>query len=85
MSLKKTINRRQGVIAIVNKGPFDDPNPGGERNYEVRINNEVICHFKHKRSDGLEKCLLKAAEAVKMERMTRDIKIFMGMEKDSKC
>ena len=52
------------MIAIVNVGPHDDPDPGGWRDYEVRINYDVICRFRHQRSDGLEMCLLKAAEAV---------------------
>lgn len=51
------------MIAIVNIGP-DDGDPGGWRDYEVRINYDVICRFRHQRSDGLEMCLLKAAEAV---------------------
>ena len=51
------------MIAIVNVGPHDDPNPLGERNYELRINSDVIATFKHKRGDGLAKCLMLAAAA----------------------
>lgn len=51
------------MIAIVNVGP-QDKNPGGLRNYEVRINHKVICTFTHYRRDGLAECLRKAAEAV---------------------
>ncbi len=55
------------MITIKNLGPdgrhFDD-GPGGWRLYEVRINRELICHFHHKRSDGLATCLRKAADAV---------------------
>ena len=32
------------MIAIVNVGPHDDPDPTGWRNYEVRINHEVIAY-----------------------------------------
>jgi hypothetical protein len=52
------------MIAIVNIGGGDESNPLGERNYEVRINHEVITTFKHKRSDGLGACLLEASKAV---------------------
>lgn len=52
------------MIAIVNCGPYDDPNPLGVRTYEVRINSEVITTFKHARGDGLAECLRKAANAV---------------------
>ncbi len=52
------------MIAIVNTGPKDDPNPMGWRDYEVRINRDVICRFKHKRSNGLGRCLMEAARAV---------------------
>lgn len=52
------------MIAIVNKGPHDAPDPNGERDYELRINREVIATFKHRRGDGLAACLMRAAEAV---------------------
>lgn len=52
------------MISIVNKGPYDDPDPGGERIYEVRINSTLIVSFQHCRRDGLAVCLRKAAEAV---------------------
>lgn len=58
------------MIAIVNIGPKTD-DPMGERNYEVRINEEVICYFKHNRSDGLESCMYRAAEAVRKENERR--------------
>lgn len=51
------------MIAIINKGPHTK-DLGGERNYEVRINDAVICTFKHKRFYGLAACLRAAAEAV---------------------
>ena len=52
------------MIAIVNVGPHDDPGPTGWRNYEVRINHEVIATFQHKREHGLARCLRMAAAAV---------------------
>ena len=51
------------MIAIVNIGPHDD-DPTGWRNYEVRINHEVIATFTHKREHGLARCLRLAAAAV---------------------
>ena len=52
------------MIAIVNVGPKDDPNVFGVRDYEVRINTRVVCSFKHRRADGLSKCLMEASRAV---------------------
>ena len=57
------------MIAIVNVGPHDDPDPTGYRNYEVRINHEVIATFQHKREHGLARCLRMAAAAVVDRRM----------------
>jgi hypothetical protein len=50
------------MIAIVNIGPQAE-DAEGERNYELRINREVLLCFKHKRSDGLSACLRAAADA----------------------
>lgn len=52
------------MIAIVNMGPYDQKDPLGWRTYEVRINREVIARFRHKRADGLSRCLLEASKAV---------------------
>lgn len=52
------------MIAIVNVGPHDNPDPTGWRTYEVRINHEVIATFTHKREHGLARCLKVAANAV---------------------
>lgn len=52
------------MIAIVNIGGGDPDDLGGWRHYEVRINKQVICRFRHKRSDGLAVCLRKAADSV---------------------
>ena len=51
------------MIAIINRGK-----KGKLRRYEVKINEEHICEFTHKRSDGLAVCLEKAAKAVRMQR-----------------
>ena len=56
------------MIAIVNMGPHDDKDAMGVRTYEVRINADVICTFKHRRSDGLGRCLLEASKAVELDK-----------------
>lgn len=55
------------MIAIVNIGPHDAKNPLGERTYEVRINSQVITTFRHKRADGLSRCLFEVSKAVAMK------------------
>lgn len=64
------------MIAIVNVGPHDDPNPLGERTYEVRINSRVITTFRHRRGDGLGQCLLAASKAVERQKWS-DVKTFI--------
>jgi len=54
------------MISITNKGPFNDPDPEGWRDYEIKINNDIIATFRHIRSDGLFVCLEKASEAAAM-------------------
>ncbi len=56
------------MIAIVNMGGGDSENFLGVRNYEVRINHEVITTFQHRRSDGLGVCLQKASRAVEKQK-----------------
>jgi hypothetical protein len=56
------------VIAIVNVGPHDDPDKLGWRTYEVRINSDVVCTFRHRRADGLGRCLLEASKAVERQK-----------------
>ena len=52
------------MIVIQNIGPHDGSDLLGVREYEVRINQEVICRFRHRRGDGLARCLLEASKAV---------------------
>lgn len=59
------------MIAIINRGPQTD-DPGGERNYEVKINHKSIAKFKHYRRDGLAVCLEKAAMAVREEKIENE-------------
>jgi len=75
--------RRLPVIAIVNVGPHDDPDKLGVRTYEVRINANVVCTFKHRRADGLGMCLLEASKAVerqKWEQASRILDIANGKD-----
>lgn len=51
------------MIAIINDG--SNPSTTGVHRYKVQINDKVICGFSHVREEGLEVCLLKAAEAVR--------------------
>ena len=49
------------MIAIVNVSTHHSPI--GWHEYELRINAKVIARFRHKREEGLTKCLERAAEA----------------------
>ena len=69
------------MIAIVNVGPHDDPDPTGWRTYEVRINHEVIATFRHKREHGLARCLLMAAAAVEDVR-AKELQAYFGEGKN---
>ena len=50
------------MIAIVNVTKHDKPT--GIHTYEVWINRDLIATFKHRREEGLSRCLQKAALAV---------------------
>lgn len=56
------------MIAIVNMGGGDPTDVMGVRNYEVRINRDVIATFTHRRSDGLARCLMEASKAVERDK-----------------
>ena len=63
------------MIAIVNVGPHDDPDKLGVRTYEVRINSDVVCTFRHRRADGLGRCLLEASKAVERQKWEQAARI----------
>lgn len=69
------------MIAIVNIGPFDQENPAGERNYELRINREVIATFQHRRADGLAACLQHAAEAARVAANNNILRGYIALQK----
>ena len=71
------------MIAIVNVGPHDDPDPTGWRTYEVRINHEVIATFRHKRDDGLVRSLSLASGAVLKKQMNDYAMVFTEWRKDN--
>lgn len=48
------------MIAIVNIDP--NPRESGLHLYSLRINQQEICQFTHKREDGLSTCLKRAAD-----------------------
>lgn len=51
------------MIQIVNVSPEDAPITG-EHDYHLKINNRVMCSFKHDRQqNGLSQCLRDAADA----------------------
>ena len=52
----------------------------GIQDYEVRINQTVIAKFRHKREDGLTKCLQLAAAAVERAKWKEFAKIIMERE-----
>lgn len=68
------------MIRIVQIGKKDD-NPGGERLYEVGINNDpAITTFIHRRSDGLAVCLSRASKAVERSDRDRALRILQELQ-----
>lgn len=63
------------MIAIVNVGPHDDSDKLGVRTYEVRINADVVCTFRHRRADGLGRCLMEASKAVERQKWEQAARI----------
>jgi hypothetical protein len=49
-------------VIIHNMGSLDGTQDGNHQ-YSLKVNNELICTFEHRRSEGLAKCLKRAAEA----------------------
>ncbi len=52
------------MIAIKNISSKQKAAAGGECLYEITIGRDTIARFTHKRSQGLGKCLERAAQAV---------------------
>jgi hypothetical protein len=71
-------SRGEGMIKIINKKP---EMPDKESTYHVYINDEFICEFKHKRIDGLGKCLMEAGKAVEKARLFEAWEVIKGFEK----
>lgn len=53
------------MICIVNVS--NELKPYGLHQYEVRVNQETIVRFSHKREDDLAECLRRAADAVEAD------------------
>ncbi len=49
----------------------------GIRNYELRVNHDVLVTFTHRRSDGLAQCLVLAAKALEKKKWT-DVATFLN-------
>lgn len=62
------------MIAIVNISK-EDVSPFGINQYELRINNDVICKFKHDRSKGLSDCLYQAWKAYEKHKFEKAHKL----------
>lgn len=54
---------RSRLVAIIIQNIDKNLREKGEHLYRLRINNQVICEFKHNREDSLSQCLMKAAAA----------------------
>ena len=65
------------MIAIVNVSKHSDP--FGWHDYELRINSQVIAAFRHKREDGLAKCLTLAAAAAEKAKWDQALDIIKSM------
>lgn len=51
-------------MAIIIQNISDKYSKTDWQDYQVKINNKLICKFRHKASDGLSKCLQLASIAV---------------------
>lgn len=65
------------MIAIVNVSTRK--NVEGWNDYQVQINQIPICRFRHRRKDGLAKCLELAAKAVKKRDLEKVSKIMEAL------
>jgi len=55
------------MIIIVNDGPETGQGPEGWHEYTVRIGKRGVARFRHRRRDGLARCLREAAKAVQAD------------------
>lgn len=51
-------------MPIIIRNVSNDLRKTGLHRYEVRINNQLICVFDHRREEPPSKCLMRAMEAV---------------------
>lgn len=65
------------MIAIRN---ISTGSPFGWQDYEVRINHELICTFRHKREEGLAVCLKMASAAVGAAQWTKTAEILLAVQ-----
>lgn len=65
------------MIAIINRSRKSS----GECEYELKINEVSIAHFKHIREDGLSTCLRKAADAVEQARAEDLMRMVVALNK----
>ena len=62
-------------MSIIIRNISQHPTSAGPHEYELRINQQVICHFSHNREAGLAKCLAVAADAAELARMKHVIQL----------
>ena len=68
-------------------GPTEDnptADPQGEYNYQVKINDKLICFFKHERHKGLAACLSAASKAVSKRQSYDLIDFYTKVQKATK-
>jgi hypothetical protein len=70
------------MIAIINISPENTPNADWST-YRLQINRRLIVTFKHRRIDGLAKCLKRASEAVE-EDFCDELYLAMELERNHK-
>lgn len=68
------------MIAIFNTGKKS----AGKTVYQVQINDDLICRFKHDRADGLGMCLLEASKAVERAKWKDAQRLIEMCEKGTK-
>lgn len=67
-------------IIIQNVSTEDTPLKG-YNNYQIRINDNIICNFTHKRkANGLAQCLRDAADAVEAKEHDRILSIINAIK-----